>query len=218
MTVIGTVTHELGHYTAAKLIDNEAKINYAQTFSDNPVLSKELKLIYENHYEDIKENKDFPLKERLQTLRKQQIEEAKITSIGGPLQTMLTGTLGLILLLRNRKNIYINGKIKLIGWVYIFLSLFWLRQVTNFLIAIASLIISKKTHISGDEMHLALLYKLPIWSIQTTTGIIGIIICGYIFFKIIPNAEKLTFIIAGLFGGIAGYYLWLIEYGKIIMP
>lgn len=218
MTVIGTITHELGHYTAAKIIGHEAKINYAHAFSDNPTLSSELKLIYEKHYEDIKEKKDFPLKERLQTLRTQQIEEAKIMSLGGPLQTMLTGTLGFILLLRNRKNIYKNGKLKLIGWIYIFLSLFWLRQVTNFLVAIASLIITKETHISGDEMSLAKLYKLPIWSIQTTTGILGIIICGYIFFKIIPRAQRLTFIIAGLFGGIAGYYLWLVKYGKIIMP
>src|SRR5690606_30714066 len=102
---IGTVTHELGHYTAAKLIGNEAKINYAQTFSDNPALSKELKLIYENHYEDIKENKDFPLKEHLKELRKLQINDAKITTLGGPIQTMLTGTLGFILLLCNRNNI-----------------------------------------------------------------------------------------------------------------
>lgn len=218
MTVVGTVTHELGHYTAAKIIGHEAKINYAQTFSDNPTLSSELKLIYDKYYDDINENNDFPLKERFQVLRSQQIEEAKITSLGGPLQTIFTGTLGFILLLRNRKNIYKNGKLKLIGWIYIFLSLFWLRQVTNFLVAIASLIITKETHISGDEMSLALLYKLPIWSIQTITGIIGMIICGYIFFYIIPKAQRLTFIIAGLLGGIAGYYLWLIEYGKIIMP
>lgn len=218
MTVIGTVTHELGHYTAAKLIGNEVKINYAHAFSDNPTLSSKLKLIYDKYYNEIKENKDFPLKERLRELRTQQIEEAKITSIGGPLQTILTGTLGFILLLCNRKNIYKNGKIKLIGWIYIFLSLFWLRQVTNFLVAVASLIITKKTHISGDEMHLALLYKLPTWSIQITTGIIGMIICGYIFFKIIPKAQRITFILAGLFGGISGYYLWLVEFGKIIMP
>lgn len=99
-----------------------------------------------------------------------------------------------------------------------FLSLFWLRQVTNFIVAIASFIITKETNISGDEMYLALLYKLPIWSIQIITGVIGILICSYIFIKIIPKAQKLTFIISGLLGGLTGYYLWLIEYGKIIMP
>lgn len=119
MTVIGTLSHELGHYTAAKLIGNEAKINYAQTFSYNPSLSTELKSIYDNYYNEINEKKEFPLKDKLKELRTQEIEEAKITSIGGPLQTMLTGTLGFILLLCNRKNIYKNEKINIIGWIYI---------------------------------------------------------------------------------------------------
>ena len=44
-------------------------------------------------------------------------------TIGGPLQTILTGTLGLLMLVLRRKSIYKNG-MKTLDWLFVFLSLF----------------------------------------------------------------------------------------------
>lgn len=36
--------------------------------------------------------------------------------------------------------------------------------------------------------------------------------------EIIPKAQLLTFLSSGLIGGVAGYYLWIIKFGSVIMP
>jgi hypothetical protein len=46
---------------------------------------------------------------------------------------------------------------------------------------------------------------------------IAAIILVYII-KVIPKPQVLTFLTSGLIGGVAGYYLWLIKFGSIIMP
>src|SRR5690606_12000069 len=104
-TIIGTVSHETGHYIAAKIVGLNALVHYGST-----------SIIIPDNFNNIFTK-----------------SELFLITLGGPLQTIFTGTLGVLLLLYNQKKIISLKKLKIIHWVYIFLSLFWLRQTFNFI-------------------------------------------------------------------------------------
>jgi hypothetical protein len=49
-------------------------------------------------------------------------------------------------------------------------------------------------------------------------GCIGLIVLAIVVFKFIPKQQRLTFLIAGLLGGMSGSYLWMDLIGKYILP
>jgi len=132
--------------------------------------------------------------------------------IGGPLQTVLTGTTGLLLLFLYRRKF--DREIKLLPgqWLFVFLTLFWLRQSANLLMGSVSR--------SGrdDESRIAAYLGLPSSSIGMATGIAGLLILAVVVFRFIPRQQRLTFLAAGLAGGVAGFWLWLIKLGPVLMP
>lgn len=155
-TVIGTVSHESGHYLMAKCFGYEANI--------------------------------------------------------------LTGTIGLIILILLRKRYFSAERLSFGLWLLIFITLFWLRQTANFFIVLPMSIIHGSINGHGDEFGLARYFHLPVWSILTFSTLIGIVILAVVIFKFIPIKQRLTFMAAGLVGGVTGFVFWLILFGKIIMP
>ena len=188
MTVIGTVSHEYGHYISAKILGFNSRINYGMTMLEN------------------NPNKSMSRK------------EAFLFTLGGPIQTILTGTLGIILLYVYRKTFYQIEKLFIFQWTIIFMSLFWLRQVCNLFTWILFYFINGKFGVRGDEIKLAKYLELPNWSILLLTALIGGLVLSIVILKFIPKKVRLTFIVSGLFGGISGYILWLRIFGKIVMP
>lgn len=186
-TIIGTLSHEFGHYTVAKILGYDAQINYAftQWTSKN------------NQYN--------------------QSDNFYIT-LGGPIQSMITGTIGLFILYYNRKSFNKSIELTFGQWTFVFLSLFWLRQTANFVIWVGGYIINGEFSNRPDEIRLARYLKIPIWTITSFTALIGLIVLTIIFFKFIPNQKRLTFIFSGLFGGLLGYVIWLQGVGPILMP
>src|SRR6478735_1190315 len=92
MTVIGTLSHELGHYTVARCLGREATINYQSSRDWNTAAEKYLTAVYAQYNDEIKHNKDFPGKKDFElAIDEYQSDNIKIL-MGGPLQTMLTGT------------------------------------------------------------------------------------------------------------------------------
>ena len=136
-------------------------------------------------------------------------------SAGGPLQTMLTGTIGVLLSLRIPRSI---ERLSTVQWTIVFLALFWLRQSANLVVGSASLLLSSKQSIRGDEIRLAYGLGLPGWSLALVTGLIGFGVLYYITFRVIPRQQRITFLAAGLIGGVLGYILWLHLLGPVIMP
>ena len=188
MTVIGTVTHEYGHYISAKILGFNSRVNYGMTMLEGNL------------------NNSMSRKEKI------------IFTLGGPVQTISTGTLGIALLYFSRKSFKKIEKLSLLQWVYIFTSLFWLRQVSNMFTWILFYFINGKFGVRGDEIKLARYLELPKWSILLTTALIGAFVLWTVIFKFIPKKVRFTLICSGLFGGVSGYILWLELFGKILMP
>lgn len=138
--------------------------------------------------------------------------------LGGPLQTMITGTLGFILLLTFRKSFRSVDQLSSKQWILIFLTLFWLRQIFNLILSTGGFIMKKYVSMNSDEIKLSRYLQLPDLCISIITGGIGILIVLYTFFKFIPVKQRSTFILSAFTGGISGYILWIILLGKYIMP
>ena len=166
----------------------------------------------------ILKGKPFPEKELHEKLTLKSFYDMLAVRIGGPVQTILTGTIGFILLLFRRKKILENG-MKILDWLYVFLSLFWLREVCNLTMSVASALLNgKKNYFGGDEKNIALMLEIPKGSIAIPLAIIGLCIALFVIFKIIPKEKRLIFISSGFLGGIAGFILWLRILGPIVMP
>lgn len=218
-TIIGTLSHELGHCVAAKYLGmTNIKLHYGSMNYRNPNTSLQREL-YTKYKQEIKENKYFVERDKYEQINTDIKKQSFIVTAGGPAQTIITGTVGIIVLILYGKNFKKNDTLKFMGWIWIFLSLFWLRQSANFFMAFVKFIINgfKWTH-CADEMRLANYLNLPSYSISLVTGLIGAFILIWIVFFYIPKDKMYTFILAGLVGGISGFFIWLIWLGKYILP
>ncbi|HEY6505187.1 MAG TPA: hypothetical protein VIZ28_14520 [Chitinophagaceae bacterium] len=188
-TIVGTLTHECGHYFVAKYLGYNAGINYYSTWW---ALSTPDQVTHPS-------------------------DKLWIT-LGGPMETMLTGTIGFALLLLFNRSFKDATKLSFGQWSLIFISLFWLRQPANFIVWIGGYLFTGKFSQRGDEIKLAHYFQLPEWTIATLTAIIGAIILIIIILKFVPAKQRLTFISSGLAGGISGYIIWLVLFGKYLIP
>ena len=186
VVIVGTLTHELGHYLLAKHFGYNAKLSYASV-----------------HYNSTLR---IPFKHRF------------YVTIGGPMQTIVTGMIGLLLLFIYRRSFISTNKLSTGQWGMIFLSLFWLRQTVNLIMWLGIYFITGKFALRGDEIRIARYLQLPFWSIAAITGILGVMVLALVVFKFIPPKQRFTFLVSGLVGGVAGYILWIELLGKYIMP
>ncbi len=217
MTIIGTLSHEFGHYAVSKFLGYDATINYKSTQYFDKEAEIYLKNTYQKYQNEIKNNDNFPEKEQFFKILHKKTNNSFWITLGGPVQTMLTGTIGLVLLIVYRKKQKNKEELDLWGWILIFLSLFWLRQIANLAMAIMDFLIKGRLPFGGDEMKLAIHLQLNVWSIQVITGLLGLFVL-IIVINTIPKSKISTFLISGLIGGGLGYYLWLIRFGQYLMP
>lgn len=217
-TVVGTLSHEYGHIVVAKYLGYETRLHYGSMNYDHSQEEIKFEEIYKKNKSSIQNKEDFPEKATYQRLVKKLYYDNLFITTGGPVQTILTGTIGFILLLFRRKKILENG-MKILDWLYVFLSLFWLREVCNLTMSVASALLNgKKNYFGGDEKNIALMLEIPKGSIAIPLAIIGLCIALFVIFKIIPKEKRLIFISSGFLGGIAGFILWLRILGPIVMP
>jgi hypothetical protein len=230
-TVIGTVSHEYGHIIVAKYFGYETTLHYGSMnylpkgyLEDQDViavrdLTKDyIDIEYDSWPKDIKEKTEKFKNILRERYWNEQSNSDLLITIGGPLQTILTGTIGLLILIWRRKSIYKNG-LKILDWLAIFLSLFWLREIFNLVTSIGGEIVSPNgTWFSGDELHIS--QGLNLWSgtIPIVLATIGLTISLYVIFRILPNKIRLTFILSGFIGGISGFILWMNIIGPKILP
>jgi hypothetical protein len=188
-TIIGTVSHELGHYIVARGLGYDAHISYQSVNWAKTITTNKINL-----------------------------SDSFYITLGGPLQTMLTGTIGFILLFVFRKSFEQTNRLSFGQWTLIFITLFWLRQIANFVVLLTYYIFSGKLSARGDEIKMSRYLQVPDWTIIAITALIGAGILGITIFEFVPKIHRLTFILSGLIGGVAGYMIWLEWFGKLLMP
>jgi hypothetical protein len=217
-TIIGTQTHEYGHYIAAKYLGMHPSLHYQSVGFGDDINSDEIDKIITQFYKEIELKKDFPLRQRYEYLV--QIEKSKdfYSRLWGPLQTMITGTIGFILLLFYRKKIIGKTSLTTSQWLLVFLSLFWLREVFNTFIASILSFTKMRKEFYGDEFILSMELNLPPFTLPIITALIGLIICSIVTFKFIPIAQRKIFIAAGFTGGVLGIIFWMYFLGPIVLP
>ena len=142
--------------------------------------------------------------------------EAAWITIGGPAQTLLTGFLGLFILFY-RKSKY-REYLVFLDWLGVFLALFVLREVFNFMTALFLKISYGQNAFSGDEFRLSLYFGVNKWLIPAIGMLIGLLISWYVVFRVIPLKYRFTFVIAGLVGGSAGFAIWFGPLGPLLFP
>jgi len=217
MTVIGTLSHECGHYAVAKYFGYDARIDYQSTHIDRDATIEYLIKTERKYTNEIRKQENFPGKEEYDKIRLDLRKKNILILLGGPLQTMITGTIGLIFLIIYRKKVFSSNKTSFAGWLLVFCSLFWLRQSANSVLWTLAYLFTGEKSMRGDEMRLTRYFNMNIWTIHGITAIIGFIVL-FIVIRMLPKNQVLTFLAAGSVGGISGYYLWLIQFGKYILP
>ena len=211
-TIIGTLSHEFGHYIVAKGLGYKASIHYGYVDYGEDFYDSINKITYQ-YRKQIEKGESFPGKDQYDRF----IRESLWMSMGGPLQTLLTGTIGLILLFVWKRRFKAREKLNGRQWMLIFITLFWLRQTANMLVALGTFIPNR--HFSySDEVGIARNLGLPSWLLLITTGVIGIIILYIVIFKFIPKQQRKTFVLSGMMGAVAGYILWLYLLGPVLLP
>ena len=217
-TIIGTVSHEYGHIIVAKCLGYETTLHYGSASWDKNNGWVAYRSISSEYSYEIKNNLSFQRKEEYERIIKKLNDDSLIILIGGPLQTIVTGLVGLTIIIIRRKTIRKNG-LKLIDWLSVFLSLFWLREVFNVTRSVALGILNGTgSYFSGDEANISTMLELPIGTFSIILGVLGLIISLFVVFKIVPYNKRLSFITGGLIGGISGFVLWMNVIGPKILP
>lgn len=227
-TVIGTLSHEAGHIAVARYFGYQTTLhygsmNYSYTNKENDSLYLEYQEIVKKNTQAIKDGKDFQQKDRylllVETLKKKYPYPRPNTHwilLGGPAQTLLTSFLGLWILFyrRSKEKEYLGA----VDWLAVFLSLFSLREVFNFVMAQFSSVLYGAQNFNGDEFRLSRHLGLNEWVIPGIGFLIGMSIALYVIFKVIPKRYQVLFIISGCIGGVSGFLLWFNFFGKLLLP
>jgi hypothetical protein len=180
--LVGTISHEAGHWLMAKVLGYNPHIHYSHTsYSGEHINTKDRILI----------------------------------RLAGPLQTMVTGCIGLGLLRAHQ--LKINSP-RLAYWIMIFLSMFWLRPVINFVVMTIVYCITGELSGHSDETKLSIQMGLPVLTLPILTTTIGVIVFCWVFFKRISKFERTSFILAGIVGGGLSFWVWNWRIGQYILP
>jgi len=216
-TIIGTLSHEYGHIFVAQKLGYTTQLHYG-SMSWYGGDREETSNIYKEYKTEIKSQMDFPKRGEWEFLKSKNVEDTLKITFGGVLQTIITGTFGLLFLIFRYRRIEKYG-LKFIDWLGVFLSLFWLREIFNLLTGIASEIISPNgSFFGGDEAKISSLLNLPAGTFSIILGTIGLAVSLFVVFKIVNKELQTTFIISGLLGGVSGFVLWMIILGPKILP
>jgi len=184
-TVVGTLSHELGHISVARYFGFETRLSFA-------------------HMEWNDEGSSA-------------FHQFWIAA-GGPIQTMLFGTIGLLLLIKRKASIRLKG-FQNIDWLLLFLGLFWSREIFNLSVRLGSYALGiDELPFGGDEAFLSESNGLYSGTFPIIFGILGLLICCYLTLVLLAKNERLNFFIATAFGFPSGYLIWMDWLGPMLLP
>ncbi len=197
MATVGTLSHEAGHWLAARALGCQPILHYASV--------------------------TYRCASRPLT----EVWQAALLTAGGPLQTTITGTLGLAWLfyLRRARPQRAGltggaGPLGRAGWAAALLALFWSRELFNALaLALGWLILQRPSAflLAGDEQKLSMLADLPLGTISAITGVAGAGVCLAVV-GLTPRAWRLPLLCGGVAGSLVGFAAWMFLAGPLLLP
>lgn len=190
-TCVGTLSHEGGHYVVAQALGYNVRIGYGYTAFVGA----------QPHRSEAAQRRDDFL-----------------VTLGGPIQTMLTGTIGLLFLHKRRAQISRATLLTTTDWLCVFIALFWLRQTANATAWLAAGLTTGHWNERSDEIKLAYALGLPRETLTIATAVFGAAVLAHVNFRVMPSTLRLTFLAAGLVGGVLGYLFWLEWIGPLVLP
>ncbi len=207
--VIGTLLHEGGHLLVARHLGYVTELHY-QSVSYHHRASIDYRA-------DVTSVAALAEPEAMTRSFEKPVnpQHSLLITLGGPIQTVLTGSLAFLILYRSRED---RSELSLPDWVLVFLSLFWLREPVNLIAWVIRSFTTGQFKGGGDEFRIAAAAGLPEYSLLLLLAIIGLIIAILTVFKLIPSHQRKGFIMAGMVGGGLGYWLWLYELGPRLLP
>ncbi|WP_405370384.1 hypothetical protein [Nonlabens sp. Asnod2-A12] len=211
-TPLGTVSHEAGHYLVAQRYFKKPTLHYGYVNYGEWKQQPEMNKWYSQH----SDSDGQVYEEDIQTLeiyRKKAQRHGLYSTLAGPSQTMLFGTIGFLLLYFNN-----SDKFKFKNWIAVYLAYFWSREVFIFLSLVITRLLTGQIPLQSDEVVIAYYLKIPLLLPAAIFGLLGIIVLTYTTFNKIPIEHRFTFIISGIVGSFIGFILWLRFLGPIIMP
>lgn len=221
-TIVGTLSHELGHFAAIKYYGGNPVLHYASVSNQGQNdISSDLKKRYQKDRDKIESPSPSPEKEAFMAYREglgKKLEHSlAYIWLAGPLQTMLTGTLGVAMLWIRRKKIATFGMCAA-DWFWVLLAFFWSRQLANFGISIIQYIQHCTCLGNGDEAKISRYLGWPPLTVYTITGVIAAVLQAVVVFVIIPKTQRFNFILAGFVGSALGWLVWMEWMGPVLLP
>jgi hypothetical protein len=219
-TAIGTVSHEYGHAFVSRMYGLNAEVHFAFTTYPAPKDipgERQMFRIAREHEAEVRAGHAFPGDTLYYRLEKEAETRTRNVIWGGPAQTMLTGTLGLLLIGSRWRRFRNAARLTPGQWLLIFLTLFWLRQPANLITGAGSRIITGETTFFDDESRLAYSYGLPEATILIITTMLAAAVCTVVY-RAIPRAQRGSFLLAFIIGAPLGFVIWLSLLGPVLMP
>ena len=208
---IGTLTYSSGIYLSARLngtsgvincyncrVDYENSPRYAeyQDFMSKPTLK--------NNPQDLA---------RFNEVRSNLIPYYLSIDSGGIILIFSIGLIAFIALFRERKQILEANKLSVIQYILAFLSLLLLRESVEFLAYLKLNYSLIDIFLIADYLQISRIALLSVFAVfGALIGIIVVFVC-------LPLKIRLTFLLSGFIGAIAGAYLWFFLIGpRLLTP
>jgi hypothetical protein len=190
----GTLEHELGHYIAARAQGFDAEIHYGFTTVRN---YRELIEIAELNGTTIELSKKF-----------------NYNTLGGPIMTMLTGTVGILVLLMLRRRNTIDAYNPLhLFWIIV--ALCWSREIYTASFGLYDHIM--RNTCGSDETWLVAYYHISPWLAFITLFMVSFAICAWVCFGLVQR-HRWPLFFYGIAGSLAGAALWFGWLGRVLLP
>lgn len=217
-TVIGTVSHELGHIAVARYFGYKTTLHFGSMHYEESVLYSRITEIYSKNYSALESGTPFGHEKEYRAGMRIISEQALLITMGGPVQTLLTGIAGLLILIGIR-TYRRKEDFRWFDWLAVFSSLFWLREVFNVVMSVSKEMVSPNgSYFGGDEKKISGMLGLWTGTMPLLLGLIGLAVSLYVVFKVVPRRLQLTFIASGLVGGTCGFILWMYVVGPMVLP